>query len=62
MWKYECVYIWQFQEYRQKSRKSKKAKNKGEEKMKNIPQVEKATVHTIALGIMEQLKNKNLAR
>lgn len=30
--------------------------------MKNIPQVEKSTVHTIALGIMEQLKNKNLAR
>lgn len=32
------------------------------EEMKNIPQVEKSTVHTIALGIMEQLKNKNLAR
>ena len=30
--------------------------------MKNIPQIEKATVYTIALGIMEQLKNKNLAR
>lgn len=30
--------------------------------MKNIPQVEKSTVYTIALGIMEQLKNKNLAR
>lgn len=26
------------------------------EEMKNIPQVEKSTVHTIALGIMEQLK------
>lgn len=32
------------------------------EETKNIPQVEKSTVHTIALGIMEQLKNKNLAR
>lgn len=32
------------------------------EKMKNIPQVEKSTAHTIALEIMEQLKNKNLAR
>ena len=32
------------------------------EEMKNIPRVEKSTVHTIALGIMEQLKNKNLAR
>ena len=32
------------------------------EEMKNIPQVEKSTVHTIALGIMEQLKDKNLAR
>ena len=32
------------------------------EEMKNIPQVEKSTVHTIALGIMEQLKNKDLAR
>ena len=32
------------------------------EEMKNIPQVEKATAYTIALGIMEQLKNKNLAR
>lgn len=32
------------------------------EEMKNIPQVEKSTVHTIALEIMEQLKNKNLAR
>lgn len=32
------------------------------EEMKNIPQVEKSTVHTIALGIMEQLKNKNLVR
>lgn len=26
------------------------------EEVRNIPQVEKATVHTIALGIMEQLK------
>ncbi len=26
------------------------------EEIKNIPQVEKTTVHTIALGIMEQLK------
>lgn len=26
------------------------------EEMKNIPRVEKSTVHTIALGIMEQLK------
>lgn len=32
------------------------------EEMKNIPQMEKATVHTIALEIMEQLKNKYLAR
>lgn len=32
------------------------------EEMKNIPQVEKSTAHTIALGIMEQLKNKNLVR
>nr|DAP38892.1 MAG TPA: hypothetical protein [Bacteriophage sp.] len=32
------------------------------EEMKNIPQMEKETVHTIALGIMEQLKNKYLAR
>lgn len=32
------------------------------EEMKNIPQIEKSTVHTIALGIMEQLKNKNLTR
>lgn len=32
------------------------------EEMKNIPQVEKSTVHTISLGIMEQLKNKNLVR
>ena len=32
------------------------------EEMKNIPQVEKSTVHTRALGIMEQLKDKNLAR
>lgn len=32
------------------------------EEMKNIPQMEKETVNTIALGIMEQLKNKNLAR
>ena len=32
------------------------------EEMKNIPQVEKSTVHTIALGIMEQLKDKNFAR
>lgn len=32
------------------------------EEMKNIPQVEKSTVHTISLRIMEQLKNKNLVR
>ena len=32
------------------------------EEMKNISQVEKSTVHTITLGIMEQLKNKDLAR
>ena len=32
------------------------------EKLKNIPQVEKSTVHTIALEIMEQLKNKDLVR
>lgn len=34
----------------------------GYEEMKNIPQAEKSTVHTIALGIIEQLKNKNLVR
>lgn len=32
------------------------------EEMKNIPQIEKSTLYTIALVTMKQLKNKNLAR